>query len=223
MLFELDSKKTEEFIILPYLTDMFDGKTADEAYKTFLVRGFETLFYTWFDKKNAKEVIEDFTAMDLLPTSINEPANMVMKFILKYNHLDPFFQLDTLSLDVPPKVKPAMSFFMRRMNKEDGPNEYRLARLPYDVIERSPKLLENVFGDSNFERDKTGKPCTFGGEYIIDYSDLFAEPDKNKAVIDILNSESSKVRQMYYTIERYYKSLKEKYTKDPDAEEDDDF
>ena len=161
--------------------------------------------------------------MDFLPTRINEPTNMVMEFILKYNHLDPYFQMDTLSLDAPPKVKPAISFIMQSREKEDGSNEYRLARLPYDVIERNPRFLEDVFSDEKYERDNAGKPCTFGGEYIIDYSDLFAEPDKNKAVIDILNSESSKVRQMYYTIERYYKSLKEKYTKDPDAEEDDDF
>jgi len=220
MLFELDSKKVEEFIILPYLTDIFSGKDEKDAYIDFLKRGFDSFVFTWLDKKAIKE--HQFEIGNL-PQSVDEPSNTVMHFILKYNHFEPAFQVDTVSLDAAPKAKPFISMFAQKtIEPRKGEQILRISRLPYEMIERDPEFVEAIMNEG-LEPGKVEKAVIIGGEYIIAYDAIFAEPEKYAPLIELLNRESAPVRQQYYGVKRYYDALVEKYAEKPEDEEDDDY
>ena len=221
MLYELDQSKTERFILLPFLDTIYTGETEIKCYENFLAMGFESIDISWIDGDLIKKYANGETARRI-PGSVNEPSNVVMRFVLRQASKERYF---SLNLNKPITIKDADSKWSILGSSikfmHDPKRLFRLMKVPQGIWDHDEEAV--FFSDRNdIIVDEDKNPIIFGEEYIISCNKIFTEQEKFRVVISLLKDPGLPAYQMYLSTERYYKKLKDKYAR-VDEMEDDDF
>ena len=218
MLFEHSKEKVESGYYIPYLNEVFRGKSDIEAFIEFLRLGYGELAYQVEDLDLIAEYMAKKKAVwQPIPWPINEPCNVIFSLILK--------EIETPGLLCFAVLEDALNYPEFMMSGIFGEEIYdavdkkqlvlarRLLKTDVDDIEYYEKT-HNVDG---FVRDKNNDLVCFGHEYKVDFSVVIKDPDLYKPLIEVIKTNSEDVWQAFLKLKKYYAELlkRAKEYKDP--------
>lgn len=218
MLFEHSKEKVESGYYIPYLNEVFKGKSDVDAFIDFLRLGYGELNYQVADYDLiAKYMVEKKAEWQPIPSPINEPCNVIFSLILK--------EIDTPGLLCFAVFEDALNY-PEFMTTGIFGEEY------FDVVDKKQKIIarrllkndvedieyyEKTHNVDGFVRDKNNNLVCFGHEYKVDFSIVSTEPDLYKPLIEVLKTKDEDVWQTFLKLKKYYADLlkKAKEYKDP--------
>lgn len=186
MLFDMDQKKTELCILLPYLKEFAERYSGEEGYKSFLFRHYPTIFYEWGDTDGIPE---------------NESESSMYCFIVnKY--------------DIAQVISDgSLPYFDVMVDKEfvNYESEYGDGRKVESSLMEKYKLPSGY--EERYEEVNDEPVEIVGCTYEIDVTRAYEKDDIYHEVVEILEDESFPLKVEYNAVLKKYEELKEKYAK----------
>ena len=208
MLCEYSKEKVESTYFIPYLNEVYKGKTDEDAFVAFLKYGYGELDYQVENHDLiASYLVERGAEWQPITSPITEPCNVIFSLILK--------EVDTPGLLCFAVFEDALNypaFMTAGIFGEDY----------YDATEKKQKILarrllrqdvENLQGYERthnvdgFVRDNSQNLVCFGHEYKVDFSVVAKEPDQYQPLIEVLKTRDEDVWQAFQRIKKYYDAL----------------
>lgn len=210
MLYELDSKKVERFIILPFLEEIYEHED-ENSYLKFLKNGYAYVGYTLFDEKYAKKYFgEEFKHPLFRRKSMNEPSTVILWFVLKQCEMDPYFIVQAQGKELLYEDCSTDVYLIEGEGKRKN-SRYSVVGLPKEIL-RDRNLEDWPFVD-NFVKDDNGDPVILGREIRIDYDAVISDPQKYSALIETVSQDTFATKQAYNRVKKYYEELKKQHSK----------
>lgn len=212
MFCEFSMDKVEIAYFIPFLNEIFKGKTDEAAFVSFLKNGYKKIDYQVVNSALiAKYMAKEGAEWQPLKPAIAEPSNVVFSMILKQAEVDGLlcFAVFEKGLNYP-------NFMTAGIYGEDF----------YDGNEKKRKIVaKRVFRPdvenlSNFEkthsadrliRDGDEQLICFGYEYKADFSVVEKAPENYQSLIEVLKTENEDVWSGFCRVKVYYEKLIEKH------------
>lgn len=193
--------KVESTYFIPYLNEVYKGKTDEDAFVAFLKYGYGELDYQVENHDLiARYLVERGAEWQPITSPITEPCNVIFSLILK--------EVDTpglLCFAVFEDVLNYPAFMTAGIFGEDY----------YDATEKKQKILarrllrqdvenlpgyERTHNVDGFVRDNSRNLVCFGHEYKVDFSVVAKEPDQYQPLIEVLKTRDEDVWQAFQRI-----------------------
>lgn len=212
MLYDYAPEKTEVCLFIPFLESLFKGKAEEDAFRQFLISGYQTLRYITLDEEAVQKYKPPAGMMrEVNVGTINEPKTVLLSVIYR--------------------ILKEMNF-ARVLVKGENAQFPELSRMAYtgELVnahfsgETGEKLLlrcnlQSEFEDASFEqthdvsaciRDEAGKIVCFGHEYEIETSAFMDEAETYQSLLEALYDKDGLLRRLFDRVGAYYKQLVEK-------------
>ena len=204
MLYQIDREKVDACLFLPFLRDIFIGKTKKDSFIRFLATAYETIRYTVIDNSILKHYLNQLQIADYENfTFINEISNLILSIFFRYCHLT---IENALIIETPNK---AIAYEENRISyliaeymtaTDDKPGRSVLVHTSdpgiYDPLPR------------NFIRDRDNRIIVFGGDYDFPAEKLQMYPDKYNDLIDEIAS-TLPANKMLLALKNYLTEIQE--------------
>ena len=208
MLCEYSKDKVESTYFIPYLNEIFKGRSDEDAFIAFLQNGYGELDYQVEDTDLiASYLVEKDAEWQPIKSPIMEPSNIIFSLILK--------EVDTPGLLCFAVFEDALNYPMFMTAGIFGEDYYDASekrqkilarRLLRQDVENLPKY-EKTHNVDGFVRDSDHKLVCFGHEYKVDLSLVAKEPDQYQPLIEVLKTRDDDVWQAFQRIKKYYDAL----------------
>lgn len=212
MLCEYSKDKVESTYFIPYLNEIFKGKTDDEAFVSFLKNGYRELDYQVEDHDLiAKYLVRKEAEWQPISSPITEPCNVIFSLILK--------EVDASGLLCFAVFKDTFNypaFMTAGIFGEDyyDPSEKKRKLLARRLLRQDVENLpgyERTHNVDEFVRDDNQNLVCFGHEYKVDLSVVAKELEQYWPLIEVLKTKDGDVWQAFQRIKTYYDVLTRKY------------
>lgn len=208
MLCEYSKDKVESTYFIPYLNEIFKGRSDEDAFIAFLQNGYGELDYQVEDTDLiASYLVEKDAEWQPIKSPIMEPSNIIFSLILK--------EVDTPGLLCFAVFEDALNYPMFMTAGIFGEDYYDASekrqkilarRLLRQDVENLPKY-EKTHNVDGFVRDSDHNLVCFGHEYKVDLSLVAKEPDQYQPLIEVLKTRDDDVWQAFQRIKKYYDAL----------------
>ena len=212
MFCEFSEDKVEATYFLPYLNDIFKGKTDDNAFISFLRHGYRELEYQVLDSDLVAQYMSKRNAnwVGLNPL-IGEPSNVMFSLILRTTKSDGLLAFavfkDKLNY---PEFMTAGIFGEEYYDPSEKKNKVVARRLIRQYAENTSDY-EKTHNVEGFIRDSEKKLMCFGHEYKIDFEKVEENPQKYQELIDILKTEDEGLWKAFISVKNYYSEINKKH------------
>lgn len=212
MLCEYSKEKVESAYFMPYLNEVFKGKSDDEAFVSFLKNGYGELDYQVEDSDLiANYLIKKKAEWQPISSPITEPCNVIFSLILKEVETPGLlcFAVFEDTLNYP-------AFMTAGIFGEDyyDPSEKKQKMLARRLLRQDVEDLsgyEKTHNVDGFVRDDNQNLVCFGHEYKVDLSIVAKEPEQYQSLIEVLKTRDEDVWQAFQRIKTYYDALTRKH------------
>ena len=186
MLFDMDQKKTELCILLPYLKEFAERYSGKEGYEHFLYRHYPTIYYAWGETDGVPE---------------NESESAMYCFIVSKYGLEQVIPEDSLP------------YFDVMIDKEfvNYDPEYGDGRKVESRLMEKYKLPAGY--EDRYEEVNDEPVEVIGCTYEIDVMHAYENKKIYHEIIDVLEDETFPLKVEYNAVLRKYEELKAKYAK----------
>lgn len=207
MFYEMSAGKAEKCLFLPYLKEIFKGKTDDSAFLNFLKLGYQTLNYNVLNL-DMVSAISAALKMDWVPLKahIMEPANVIHSLIFRILNLE-----GSLCFEV----------YENKLNYEQFRVSTYVGEKYYDAAEQKEKITGRrimsdiksfeLSNDINLFVTNKGELVTLGYEYEADFATVVEHPEEYTDLINVLKTEQEDLWLAFMKVKEYYDSLLQKY------------
>lgn len=212
MLCEYSKDKVESTYFIPYLNEIFKGRSDEDAFIAFLQNGYGELDYQVEDTDLiAHYLVERDAEWQPIKSPIMEPSNVIFSLILK--------EVDTPGLlcfavfeDVLnyPVFMTAGIFGEDYYDASEKRQKILARRLLRQDVENLPKY-EKTHNVDGFVRDSNHKLVCFGHEYKVDLTVVAKEPEQYQPLIEVLKTRDDDVWQAFQRIKKYYDALTKRH------------
>lgn len=165
MLMNSSQDKMDICIYKPFLDSVFRGKTDEEAFRQYIIAGYDTLHYAVIDEQM---VVEYQTASGCssktMVESINEPRTVILSMLLQL-----LGEPETFSVVLPEEVAGCDEFSKRSIiaDKDETTSDMTLKVVPQDEFEKTDEFETNRNVERCIRNDEKQIVC-FGHEFDID-------------------------------------------------------
>ena len=211
MFCEFSMDKVEMTYFMPFLSEIFKGKSEKDAFIAFLKNGYRKIDY----QVENPALIAEYTRKEKaewqpLKPAVAEPANIVFSMILKQAEVEGSLSLSAAenALNYPDFM--TASIYGR--DHYDG-NEKKKTIIATRVFQTgSEKKLDlEQYASDNFVMDDSAKPVCFGHEYEADFNIIGGSPEDYKPLLETLGNREKNVWKGFCRIKAYYEELKYKH------------
>lgn len=212
MFCEFSMDKVEMAYFMPFLNEIFKGKSDNAAFVSFLKNGYRKIDYQVIDTDLvARYMIKEGAEWQPLKPSMAEPSNVVFSMILKEAEIDGLlcFAVFENSLNYP-------DFMTAGIYGEDfyDGNEKKRMIVATRVFRRDVENLseyEKTYPGNRFIRDDEKQLVCFGHEYKADFNVIEKSPGNYESLVEVLRTENENVWNGFCRIKAYYEKLKDKH------------
>lgn len=211
MFCEFSMDKVEMTYFMPFLSEIFKGKSEKDAFVAFLKNGYRKIDY----QVENPVLIAEYTKKEKaewqpLKPAVAEPANIVFSMILKQAEVEGSLSLSAAenALNYPDFM--TASIYGR--DHYDG-NEKKKTIVATRVFQTGSEKKLNLeqYASDNFVMDDSAKPVCFGHEYEADFNIIGGNPDDYKPLLETLGNREKNVWKGFCRIKEYYEKLKYKH------------
>lgn len=201
MIYQLEKKKFEYCILKPFLEDIFKGHDEDEAFRRYLMLGYDHILYTVLNSAEIdKHVNRKTWEYNVGIFNLNDSRTVVLTYIM---HL---LGLTKTTIFVTENLEAAAGEFVSpvygRYENNDGVREFSLSTFYSD------QLFKENFGGDEYEyvKAENSKPVIMGKTYSVDTLEVLDEPEKYSVLIDSMKEESQ-IYKDFLNIKFYYEKI----------------
>lgn len=212
MLNEFSSEKYEKYLLIPYLHNIFKGKSDDISFLSFLRYGYKELEYQVIDLDIVADCSQRNDA-EWLPLKgiIAEPANVIYSILLRHLNIPGLLCLVIYenALDYSEFMTAAIwgERYFDPVEKKNRIIPRRLLRQELDDIQ----AYERTHTIENYIRNDDMQFVCFGHEYKVTFHKVLETPEKYSDLINILKTPEEDVWKAYCKVKGYYEELIKKY------------
>lgn len=212
MLNEFSSEKFEKYLMIPYLHNIFKGKSEDISFLSFLRYGYKELEYQMIDTDMVAVYAFKNNAEWISPKPIIvEPSSIIFSILLR--------RLDISNLL-------CLAVFENALNYTEFMSAAICGELYFDPVEKKNRiiprrLLQNELDDvqayerthiiENYIRNDDMQFICFGREYKVNFDKVLETPEKYSDLISILKTPEEDVWKAYCKVKEYYDEQVKKY------------
>ncbi len=211
MLYDHAQEKTEVCLFIPFLESLFKERTEKDAFRQFLVSGYQTLRYVTLDEEAVQKYKPPAGMMGEVK-AINEPKTVLLSVIYKILKERDYARVLVKGENVqfPKLTKVAYTGELVNACFSGETGEKLLLRCN----------LQSEFEDASFEqthdvsaciRDEAGKIVCFGHEYEIETAAFVNEEETYQSLLEALYDKDGVLRKLFDHVGDYYKQLVEKH------------
>ena len=210
MLYGLSSDKVSLCLHLPYLDEIFRGRTEDEAFQDFLRLSYGVIEYSVMDSALFKKYYEEDEITNFTyPVSVTEPGNLLVLHMLRMFGVADAFEASSANeayrineLDVYTYVGEIV------LNKTDMKKYLSLHYFETSTLGSGEGNGNPGLYSRNFLKEGQSLQL-FGKIYRLDLNDS-SESQYASVVINMLKAEKSSVYKSFLRLQDYYKELTNK-------------
>ena len=228
MLYDIAPDKVEQFIILPYLKSIFDGKSGDTLYWNFMKKGYGDWEYIITDGSTLKKY-----GINREPSNMYTygPDSLRMQLIIE-NVLKKRSKINVninFTDNNYAKQELANGFFYGLIHiRKGGKKFYEFLRVKDGdnqefILNRHIEFIKKIYNNScQVIKDDNGELVKFGTFYSFDFDLAISSPELYHDFLCLWKEKVKEVYDNFKNIEKYYHRLIAKYENNTD-EDDDDF
>lgn len=209
MLYESEPAKVDVCIFLPFLNEIFkNGYTDKDSFRAFLAIGYEKLSFCSVNKDAVNKYKKnDESASQLATKNINEPATIILTWLLKKMDVAPMFSYNTVLFN-PEGDKYAKRVLAGEYVRLNGKSDSLMLR-PYlkSQFEHKDYFIRVNNTDSLIKDDVDNFVC-FGYDYEIDTLDIEDEPDTFNLLVEEMMNDSCGAYIAFRALKEYHKKLR---------------
>lgn len=215
MLNEFSSEKFEKNLLVPYLHNIFKGKSDDASFISFISCGYKELEYQVIDPDvvdaYSKRYEEEWVTLKGI---ITEPANIIFSILLRRLNIPGLLYLSVYeNLPNYPEFMTAGIFGEHYFEPQERKKKIlprRLLRQDIDDLQ----TYERTHVVENYVHDDNKNLVCFGYEYKIRFDNVLKSPETYSALINILKTPNEDAWKVYCKLKGHYEELIEKYVAD---------
>lgn len=204
MLMNSSEDKIDICLFKPFLDNVFRGKTDEEAFRQFIISGYDTVHYSVLNRPLVVEYqtrygCKSYTRVE----SINEPKTVILSMLLE-------------------KLGEPETFSITTEANAEGCEDFSKMSIIADTEDDSKNMLLRVVGQEEFEkkeefekqrnvsnciRDEEEQIVCFGYECEVDTYVISQEEDKFSGLMTLLQRSESSVMSTFEKMKKYYNHI----------------
>ena len=214
MAYEIADEKTVVYVFLPYLDNIFKGKTDDEAFFRFLFYGYGNIRYILQDRPQIYKFVKGRAEQYVSLTRFNY-AKSVMRLLCAILDLSNEFEISFMAEKVQPDEFTthfiAGYYDDGRFQNEDDDVRHTLLFAKLFEIEHmgdNEYIQNQEFTPFPVSDKKTGKTAVFGYLYSINPLLFLDIPERQKEFLTVCKDRP--VWKIYESVKAYYRAIVDK-------------
>ena len=215
MLNEFSSEKFEKSLLIPYLHNIFKGKSEDIPFLSFLRYGYREFEYQVVDTDMVATYASKNSA-EWIPSKpiIVEPSSIIFSILLRRLEISNLlcFAVFENALNYP-EFMTAGIFGEHYFDPGDSKKKILARRLLRQELD-DLQAYEKTHAVENYVRDDDQHLVCFGYEYKVDFDKVLEAPETYNALINILKTPEEDVWKAYCKVKGYYEELIKKHGTD---------
>lgn len=220
MLYDFSADKVEVCLFMPFLKEIFEGKTDEEAYEAFFIKGYSKISVTSWERQLIEKYEQKQGAKSRFGKGLtNEPSTVILSLIIVHLGIQQDFQVslqerlpDSAAVAVASVITGEMAY-----DSETKEDIISMRRLGQNDVENW-KDYQRTHSVGEIIMDEDGNVVCFGYEYDIDLRERQRKRlAKYAELILALYDEKNNVRKTYKRIKLYYEMLMEKHSEKVDG------
>jgi len=203
MLYELAPEKTEKFLFLPVLDEIFVSDEREEQYWQYLISVYASWEYILLNHDIINQYdneYEIFYREDVFGNYCST-TNVIYKKILQHLKQDTEFCLDIPDEQITTKADRTYYLCANQLSDADKPTLVIQCTLSLPFAPEM--LIEKCF------RDENQMPVIFGEGYSFRFQDK--DEEYYSELVDFWNNENCPAQKTFETVKEYYRHMKFKY------------
>lgn len=201
MIYLLEKKKFEYCILKPFLEEIFKGRDVDDAFRNYLMLGYDHILFTVLDSAEIEKHVNRKTwGYNIGIFNLNDSRTVVLTYIMHLLGITKtsIFVTENLAAAAGDYVSPVYG----RYESNDGVREFALSTFYSD------QLFKDNFGGAEYEYVKTesSAPVIMGRTYSVDTLEVLDEPEKYSQFIDSIKEESQ-IYEDFLKVKEYYEKI----------------
>lgn len=212
MLNEFSSEKFERYFLKPCLDNIFNGKSENTEFVSFLRYGYREFEYQVIDRDKVAAYESKNSAEWILPKPIiTEPSSIIFSILLPLLDVSGFLCLTVFenTLDYAEFLRVGI-FGEHYFDSLDGKKKIIPRRLLWQDT-NDLQAYERTHAVENYVRDDNQHLICFGYEYKVDLDIVLEAPETYSALINILKTPEEDTWKSYCKVKEYYDELIKKY------------
>ena len=210
MLMPSSEEKMEVCLFKPYLDFVFRGRDDEQAFRYFIITGYDKLYYSVINEPLLMEYqIKVGCGSVARIECVNEPKTIILSMLL-----EKLGEPDSFSFTAKEKPEGCDEFSTMSIiaDKQDDADELLMRAVSQEEFEKrdSFERLRNV---ENCVRDEDAQIVCFGHEYEVDTDAIGRDADKFVALFSLMKTKKESVVKTFEKIKEYYGKINRKQHK----------
>lgn len=210
MLMASSEEKMEVCLFKPYLDFVFRGRDDEQAFRYFIITGYDKLYYSVINEPLLMEYqIKVGCGSVARIECVNEPKTIILSMLL-----EKLGEPDSFSFTAKEKPEGCDEFSTMSIiaDKQDDADELLMRAVSQEEFEKrdSFERLRNV---ENCVRDEDAQIVCFGHEYEVDTDAIGRDADKFVALFSLMKTKKESVVKTFEKIKEYYGKINRKQHK----------
>ena len=199
MFYKQTEEKVKVCLIRPYLDKIFKSGTEEDMFRRFIIHGFDQVYYSVLNTDVSDSYLVQLTFM---MTSITEPYNIILSYILKILGLKMTFSYMYSGSEQVFRDLISSVFLGLKTAYENTIEIHPISKteIMLPSFKETHELSDYIESDGDY--------LSFGHEYVISAYDLYTDPDKYKEPLKILMSVKCEFYTTFLRVKEYYEILK---------------
>ena len=201
MLMDSSEEKMEVCLFKPFLDLIFRGRDDDQAFKHFIIKGYDRLYYSVINKPLLMEYQEkEGCGSSAKIECVNEPKTVILSMLLE-------------------KLGEPDSFSLTAEENPEGCDEFSKMSIIADKADDVEEMLMRVVSQEEFEkrdsferlrnveycvRDDDAQIVCFGHEYEVDTYTIGRDTDRFGALLSLIRTNNESVVKTFEKLKAYY-------------------
>lgn len=201
MLMDSSEEKMEVCLFKPFLDSIFRGRDDDQAFKHFIIIGYDRLHYSVINKPLLMEYQEKVGCGSSAKIEcVNEPKTVILSMLLE-------------------KLGEPDSFSLTAEENPEGCDEFSKMSIIADKVDNAEEMLMRVVSQEEFEkrdsferlrnveycvRDDAAQIVCFGHEYEVDTYTIGRDTDRFGALLSLIRTNNESVVKTFEKLKEYY-------------------
>jgi hypothetical protein len=212
MLYEFSTEKFERYFLKPYLHNIFNSKSENIEFVSFLRYGYREFEYQVIDTDMVAACVSKNSAewISLKPIIV-EPSSIIFSILLQWLDISGLLCLAVFENALNyPEFMTAGIFGEHYFDPHDSKKKI----IPRRLLRQDTNDLqayERTHAVENYVRDENQQLVCFGYEYKVDFDKVLEAPETYSALISTLKTPEEDVWKAFCKVKGFYEELIKKY------------